>query len=64
MICPYCAYKKTYVVGVSTSTKTERFRKCPKCGKSFQTIEAVKFDDYWKKYAKELEDTKEDSNER
>lgn len=60
MICPYCAYKKTYVIGVSTSTKTERFRKCPKCGKTFQTIEAVKFDHYWEEYAAYIQEDKKD----
>lgn len=56
MICPYCAYPKTRVIGVTTSTTTQRFRKCPKCGKTFQTVEAIRFDDYWKEYAKYIHD--------
>lgn len=52
MWCPKCA-GRTKVVGTTTGTENERFRKCLDCGHSFQTVEAVKFDDYWKNYAKE-----------
>ncbi len=55
MICPYCAHDKTRVVGTTKGLKNERFRKCLGCGKTFQTVEAVKFDDYWKEYAHEVE---------
>lgn len=54
MICPYCMNEKTRVVGtVKAGVMVERFRKCPECGKTFQTTEAIKFDSYWGEYAKE-----------
>ena len=53
MICPYCARDKTSVEGTVKGTQNERFRKCKKCGKTFQTVEAIKFDDYWREYARE-----------
>jgi transcriptional repressor NrdR len=43
----------TSVAGTIKGTTNERFRRCKKCGYTFHTIEAVKFDDYWKQYAKE-----------
>ncbi|PHO09767.1 hypothetical protein CPG37_07050 [Malaciobacter canalis] len=52
MWCPKCC-GKTKVVGVTTGLRNERFRKCLDCGHSFQTLEAIRFDDYWKEYAKE-----------
>ncbi|PLY06782.1 MAG: hypothetical protein C0625_08040 [Arcobacter sp.] len=52
MWCPKCA-GKTKVVGTTTGIENERFRKCCECGHSFQTVEAIKFDEYWKDYAKE-----------
>jgi transcriptional repressor NrdR len=59
MICPYCASVKTKVVGTVNGIRKERFRKCLACGKTFQTVEAIKFDDYWKEYARATnEDTK------
>ncbi len=57
MICPKCANEKTEVVGTSKGTVNERFRKCPRCGYSFQTVEAVRFDDYWREYAKDTLET-------
>jgi len=50
--CPKCT-AKTKVIGVITSLQNERFRKCTQCNYTFSTIEAIKFDDYWKEYAKE-----------
>ena len=38
---------------ITKGTENERFRRCLECGYTFQTIEAIKFDDYWKDYAKE-----------
>ncbi|WP_298793204.1 hypothetical protein [uncultured Campylobacter sp.] len=35
------------------SLQNKRYRMCEKCGKSFPTIEAVFFDEYWKIYAKD-----------
>lgn len=52
MWCPKCC-GKTKVVGTSTGVQNERFRKCTECGYTFSTIEAIKFDDYWREYAKE-----------
>jgi transcriptional repressor NrdR len=43
----------TTVVGTTKGSTNERFRRCKSCGYTFHTIEAVKFDDYWKQYAKE-----------
>ncbi|PHM18059.1 MAG: hypothetical protein CJD30_03605 [Sulfuricurvum sp. PD_MW2] len=61
MICPYCANERTRVIGTVKGTENERFRKCNKCKKTFQTIEAIKFDDYWKDYAKAVhEDSKQE----
>ena len=52
MWCPKCA-SKTKVVATVTGTENERFRKGLTCSFSFGTVEAIKFDDYWKEYAKE-----------
>lgn len=52
MWCPKCC-GKTKVVGTTTGLQNERFRKCVKCNYTFQTLEAIKFDDYWKEYARE-----------
>lgn len=52
MWCPKCA-KKTRVVGTVIGTENERFRECLVCGYKFQTVEAIKFDSYWREYAKE-----------
>ena len=54
MICPKCAHDKTVVVGTSSSTITERMRKCQKCGFSFMTLEVAKYDPYLKEYVKEI----------
>ncbi|MGP1450286.1 MAG: hypothetical protein ACTTJS_04080 [Wolinella sp.] len=51
MLCPKCA-KKTIVVGTVSGVVNQRFRQCKACGHTFQTIEAVRFDDYWRWYAK------------
>lgn len=52
MWCPKCA-GKTKVVGTVTGTENERYRLCKKCGFTFSTVEAIKFDSYWGEYAKE-----------
>ena len=49
MRCPRCMKGWTRVIGTTGVDIRERFRKCPKCGFSFSTTEAVKFDDFWKK---------------
>jgi len=56
MMCPKCA-GKTKVVGGANGTMRERFRKCINCGYTFSTIEAIKFDDFWREYAKDTADT-------
>lgn len=61
MICPKCASNKTEVIGTVKGTVNERFRKCRKCGFSFQTVEAIKFDDYWREYAKDTLETNDKS---
>lgn len=52
MWCPKCC-GRTKVVGTTTGVKNERFRTCLECGYSFATVEAIKFDNYWREYAKE-----------
>lgn len=54
MICPKCAYEKTKVVGTIKSTTNKRWRKCPKCGASFATIEIIQIDNELKEYVKEI----------
>lgn len=54
MWCPRCANEKTKVIGTDKSTMNERFRKCPACGYSFQTVEVIKHDDYPKFFLKHL----------
>lgn len=51
MFCPRCLHEKTYVSGTVKGQTNQRFRKCPHCGYTFLTIEAICFDDYWKEYA-------------
>lgn len=63
MWCPRCAHDKTQVVGTVKSTQTERFRKCPECGYTWQTIEIPKYDWYPKKFLKSLFDV-EDEEEK
>ncbi|RRD53574.1 NrdR family transcriptional regulator [Campylobacter rectus] len=53
MFCPYCGNEKTRVMTTIKSLQNKRYRMCEKCGKSFPTIEAVFFDEYWKLYAKD-----------
>lgn len=53
MICPKCAYEKTCVIATIKSTTVQRWRKCPKCGTSFCTIEILKTDEELNRYAKE-----------
>lgn len=66
MLCPKCAYNKTRVIGTVKGQTNERFRKCDRCGYTFQTVEAIRFDDYWKEYLfstvqnTELKDIKKD----
>ena len=55
MICPKCM-GQTEVRCTVKGTFNERFRVCLNCNYKFQTIEAVKFDNYWKEYAKETHD--------
>lgn len=45
MICPFCANEKTIVMATVKGLANERFRKCPKCGRTFSTIEVVKAKD-------------------
>ena len=52
MICPKCM-GETKVVGTTKGIQNERFRKCKNCGFTFQTVEAIRFDDYWREYARE-----------
>ncbi|QKF64574.1 hypothetical protein [Campylobacter corcagiensis] len=53
MICPYCANDKTEVIGTAKSLVVHRFRKCPKCGKTFTTTESVNpANEYLKEYEK------------
>ncbi|EJP76018.1 MULTISPECIES: hypothetical protein [Campylobacter] len=54
MICPKCANEKTKVVTTIKSTTNERWRKCPKCGCTFETIEIIKIDSDLKEYVKEI----------
>ncbi|WP_169976075.1 hypothetical protein [Campylobacter sp. RM16191] len=54
MICPSCANEKTRVVTTIKSTTNERWRKCPKCGTTFSTIEIIKIDSNLKEYVKEI----------
>jgi transcriptional repressor NrdR len=49
MYCPKCC-SKTRVIGTVAGQTNERFRKCTVCGHSFQTVEAIKYDEYWKEY--------------
>lgn len=51
MMCPKCA-ADTRVVHTDKGTVNERSRKCPQCGYSFMTVEAIRFDDYWRDYAR------------
>lgn len=52
MMCPRCA-ADTYVISTVKGSVNERYRKCKGCDYSFMTIEAIRFDDYWRDYAKE-----------
>lgn len=52
MWCPKCA-GKTKVIGTVTGTENERFRRCKECDHAFQTVEAIRFDTYWKEYAQD-----------
>lgn len=64
MICPRCAYEKSVVVGTVKGLQNERYRKCPKCGYTWQTIEVIKYDFYPKAYLKslfEVEEKKDDN---
>lgn len=45
MICPYCANEKTNVIATVKGLVNERYRKCPKCGRTFSTIEIIKSKD-------------------
>lgn len=63
MICPYCAHDTTRVIGTVKGTENERFRKCEECGRTFQTVEAIKFDDYWKDYARAVHDEGKDKKD-
>ena len=52
MMCPKCA-GTTRVIGTVKGITNRRFRRCVDCGYTFQSIEAILFDDYWREYAKE-----------
>lgn len=52
MWCPKCANEKTRVSATFKSAINERCRKCPACGYTFMTVEAIKNDTYWATYAK------------
>ncbi len=52
MMCPRCA-GDTYVISTVKGMVNERYRKCKRCDYTFMTIEAIRFDDYWRDYAKE-----------
>ena len=52
MWCPRCANEVTNVTGTFKGVVNERCRKCPSCGYTFMTIEAIKSDKYWALYAK------------
>jgi len=52
VICPKCAHEKTRVINTEKTTQVIRFRRCEKCKHTFQTVEAIKFDNYWRLYAK------------
>ncbi|CUU88071.1 transcriptional repressor NrdR [Campylobacter hyointestinalis] len=54
MICPKCAYERTKVVATIKSTTNERWRRCPKCGCTFSTIEIIKVDKKLNEYSKEI----------
>ncbi len=54
MWCPRCANPKTTVESTVKSSKTERFRKCPKCGYTWQTIEVMKYDWRARRYLEDL----------
>jgi len=51
MFCPKCI-GKTKVVGTVLGQTNERWRRCIQCGYTFGTIEAIRFDDYWREYAR------------
>jgi transcriptional repressor NrdR len=50
MWCPKCG-GRSEVAATRTADTVERFRKCLACGYAWQTIEAIKSDDYWREYA-------------
>ncbi len=52
MLCPKCAHK-TRVIATVTGIENERYRRCFACKFTFATVEAIKFDDFWRVYAKE-----------
>lgn len=62
MICPKCAHEKTEVKATIGGLKRRRFRKCPNCGYTFMTIEAVYYDGYWREYAKEINEREKGEN--
>lgn len=51
MMCFKCG-GKTKVNATIQGETVERFRKCTKCGYSFQTVEAPSFDSVWREHAK------------
>ncbi len=50
MLCPKCGSEKTKVVNTVKGIIQERTRKCLECGYVFQTVEAIKYDKYWREY--------------
>lgn len=55
MICPRCANDKTFVLKTVKSDINERFRRCPKCGYAFSSVEIIKVDKYAEYYLKEMQ---------
>jgi transcriptional repressor NrdR len=49
MWCPRCG-ARSQVIGTITNDIVKRFRKCCACGYSWQTIEAIEDDEYWREY--------------
>lgn len=39
--CPFCSSKTTRVTETRYGTPLVRFRRCPKCGKRFKTVESA-----------------------
>ena len=64
MICPKCAYLKTTVEGTIKGLYVRRWRKCPKCGATFSTVELLERDRELEKYSKDLFDSLKEEREK